>query len=107
MAAKIGAVMGEEVGDTVRMTAFVKCAGDCEKTTELYEYTGVSDCKMISQMQNGGAKSCSFGCLGSGSCVKVCPFDAVRIVNGIARWTRKNVSPVCAALLFVPRRQEM
>ena len=31
VAAKIGAVMGEEVGDTVRMTAFVKCAGDCEK----------------------------------------------------------------------------
>ena len=53
VAAKIGAVMGEEVGETVRMTAFVKCAGDCEKTTELYEYTGVSDCKMISQMQNG------------------------------------------------------
>ena len=28
------------------MTAFVKCAGDCEKAGQSYEYTGVKDCKM-------------------------------------------------------------
>ena len=30
VASKIGAIMGEEVGESVRMTAFVKCAGDCD-----------------------------------------------------------------------------
>ncbi|HJD40152.1 MAG TPA: RnfABCDGE type electron transport complex subunit B, partial [Candidatus Blautia stercoripullorum] len=30
-AAKIGEIMGQEAGESVRMTAFVKCAGDCEK----------------------------------------------------------------------------
>ena len=103
VAAKIGAVMGEEVGETVRMTAFVKCAGDCEKTTELYEYTGVSDCKMISQMQNGGAKSCSFGCLGSGSCVKVCPFDAIHIVNGIALVDKEKCKACGKCVAACPR----
>lgn len=83
-AAKIAEVMGQEVGDTVRMSAFVKCGGDCEKSTVNYAYTGVEDCKMASIMQGGGAKACSFGCLGYGSCVKACPFDAVHIVNGIA-----------------------
>ena len=58
VAAKIAAVMGEEVGETVRTSAFVKCLGDCEKTT---------------------------GCLGFGSCVKACPFDAIHIINGIAK----------------------
>lgn len=84
VAAKIAAVMGEEVGETVRMCAFVKCAGDCEKSTTNYDYTGVEDCKMVALMQGGGAKACAFGCLGYGSCVKACPFDAVHIVNGIA-----------------------
>lgn len=103
VAAKIGAVMGEEVGDTVRMTAFVKCAGDCEKTTELYDYTGVADCKMISQMQNGGAKSCGFGCLGSGTCVKVCPFDAVHIVNGIALVDKEKCKACGKCVAACPR----
>ena len=55
------------------MTAFVKCAGDCEKAGQSYEYTGVKDCKMAALMQNGGSKTCTYGCLGYGSCVKVCP----------------------------------
>ena len=36
VASKIGAIMGEEVGESVRMTAFVKCAGDCDKATEFF-----------------------------------------------------------------------
>jgi Na+-translocating ferredoxin:NAD+ oxidoreductase RNF subunit RnfB len=34
VAKKIAAIMGSEVGDSKRMTAFVKCAGDCEKAKE-------------------------------------------------------------------------
>ena len=85
------------------MTAFVKCAGDCEKTTELYDYNGVADCKMISQMQNGGAKSCGFGCLGSGTCVKVCPFDAVHIVNGIALVDKEKCKACGKCVAACPR----
>jgi len=33
---------------------------------------------------NGGPKGCTYGCMGYGSCVKACPFDAIHIVNGIA-----------------------
>ena len=39
VAAKIGAIMGQEVKETVRQVAFVKCAGTCDKTTVKYEYT--------------------------------------------------------------------
>ena len=31
VAAKVGAIMGQEAGETVHMTAFVKCAGTCRK----------------------------------------------------------------------------
>ena len=29
-------------------------------------------------------KACSYGCLGLGSCVKACEFDAIHVVNGKA-----------------------
>ncbi|HIX76176.1 MAG TPA: RnfABCDGE type electron transport complex subunit B [Candidatus Fusicatenibacter merdavium] len=80
----IGEIMGQEVGETVRMTAFIKCGGDCEKAKTNYDYTGVEDCAMVPFVPGGGAKKCSYGCLGYGSCVKACAFDAIRIVNGVA-----------------------
>lgn len=80
----IGEIMGQEVAETARMTAFVKCGGDCEKAGTNYDYTGVEDCTMVTFVPGGGAKKCSYGCLGYGSCVKACSFDAIHIVNGIA-----------------------
>ena len=80
----IAGIMGQEVVETTRQTAFVKCAGTCEKTKENYEYTGVEDCEMMAFIPGGGAKACTYGCLGFGSCVKVCPFGAINIVNGVA-----------------------
>ena len=34
VAEKVAAIMGQEAGETVRMTAFVKCAGTCEKAKD-------------------------------------------------------------------------
>lgn len=82
--ALIGEIMGQEAGTQVRMTAFVKCAGTCENAKQDYKYYGIEDCKFMSFVQNGGPKSCNYGCLGYGSCVKACPFDAIHIVDGIA-----------------------
>lgn len=84
VAVKIAAIMGSEAGASVRKTAFVKCKGDCEKAGTLYEYYGVEDCLAASQMQNKGQKTCTFGCLGFGTCKKACPFGAIEIMNGIA-----------------------
>lgn len=80
----IAGIMGVEAEESVRMRAFVKCQGDCDKVTLDYEYSGIEDCRMLSFVPNGGAKSCSYGCLGYGSCVKACPFDAIHVVNGVA-----------------------
>lgn len=84
VAGKVAEIMGVEVTETERMTAFVRCSGDCDKTTVDYEYSGVQDCKMLSFVPNGGPKTCSYGCLGYGTCVKACPFDAIHVVNGVA-----------------------
>ena len=104
MGAKIAAIMGQEAGEAVRMTAFVKCAGDCEKAKQNYEYTGVQDCKMVAMMQNGGSKSCSYGCLGYGSCVKACSFDAIHIINGIAVVDKEKCKACGKCVAECPKR---
>ncbi len=84
VAAKIGEIMGQEAGEQERQVAFVKCGGTCEKAHDTYNYYGIEDCKMASMMQDSGPKGCDYGCLGYGSCVKACPFDAIHIIDGIA-----------------------
>ena len=80
----IADIMGVKAEDNIKMTAFVACAGDCDKAATDYEYSGVEDCQMAEFLPNGGEKSCNTGCLGYGSCVKACPFDAIHIENGVA-----------------------
>ena len=82
--------MGVDAAAKERMTAFVKCSGTCEKAGTEYEYYGIRDCVMASQMQDGGAKGCDYGCLGYGTCVEACPFDAIHIADGIAVVDRES-----------------
>lgn len=84
VAAKVAEIMGMEAGETVRKVAFVKCGGTCEKAKKDYEYYGEEDCSMLAFVPNGGPKSCNYGCLGFGNCVKACPFDAIHVADGIA-----------------------
>ena len=103
VAEKIGAIMGAEVTESVRKTAFVKCNGDCDKSTKAYDYTGVQDCSVVSFMQNGGDKACTYGCLGYGSCKKACPFGAIEIVNGIARVDEEKCKACGKCVAVCPR----
>lgn len=82
--AKVAQIMGVEAQEGKRMVAFVACIGTCDKAKVDYEYTGIEDCRMLSFVPGGGAKSCDYGCLGYGSCVKACPFDAIHVVDGVA-----------------------
>ena len=84
VAEAISDIMGVAVGDSVKMTASVKCAGTCDKAKDNYEYVGVQDCKLALNNPGGGPKACTYGCTGFGSCKKVCPFDAIDIVDGVA-----------------------
>lgn len=81
---QIADVMGLTSEATEKKVAYVKCAGTCDKTEVKYEYYGVQDCKKAFMVPGKGNKKCGYGCMGFGSCVKVCAFDAIHIVNGIA-----------------------
>lgn len=84
VAEKIGAIMGVSAGDSIKKVAFVKCKGTCDKANVKYNYYGIEDCVQMSVVPGTGSKACSYGCLGGGSCVKACQFDAIHIIDGVA-----------------------
>lgn len=103
VAEKIAKIMGVESDEQVRMVARVKCVGVPEQAAQSYEYTGIKDCSIINIMQNQGPKSCVYGCLGYGTCVTACPFDAIHIVNGIAHVDRENCKACGKCIQVCPR----
>lgn len=83
VADKVAAIMGVDSLETEKNVAVVLCQGDCEKAKDKYIYDGIADCR-AQNILAGGGKSCSYGCLGCGTCKDVCEFDAIEIINGIA-----------------------
>ena len=79
----IASIMGTEAGEIVRKTATIACNGTCDKCSDKCEIFGIDDCYTASQLGTG-PKNCEYGCMGLGSCVKVCPENAISIQNGIA-----------------------
>lgn len=82
-AEKIAEIMGVAAGETDKKVARVTCGGTSCNAFEKFEYTGIKDCKAAA-LVSGGSKSCSYGCLGLGTCVSVCQFGAIDIIDGIA-----------------------
>ncbi len=83
---KIGDILGKNAGSGgVKKVARVMCHGGNDKTKQKYDYdTEIKTCASAN-LYFSGDKSCSYGCLGYGDCVRVCPFDAIHInEKGIA-----------------------
>lgn len=82
--AKIGEIMGVSVSGENKKVAFVRCSGTCLKTNANYNFNDTHDCRIAYLAPGHGSKKCPFGCCGFGECASVCPFDAIRIVDGLA-----------------------
>ncbi len=78
LAVQIGKIMGVEVGEVVKKVALVACAGDSTQAPMRAQYLGIADCT-AAHVVAGGPKKCAYGCLGLGSCVRACPFDAIKV----------------------------
>ena len=81
--ARIGEVMGVEVAAHRPMRAQVMCAGNCNAAVYQYRYEGAQDC-IAAEKMGGGDKACPNGCIGLGTCVAACRFDAISVVDGLA-----------------------
>ena len=89
VADKISEIMGVGAdGEAEKMVAFVKCAGTCDKAKKKGTYVGIKTCEAVAATPGRGDKACAQGCFGYGTCVAACQFDAIHIVDGIAKVDR-------------------
>ena len=83
-AAKIAGILGVESDHGGDRRARVLCAGTCDVAPVDAAYAGIADCK-AARLLGGGVKKCAYGCLGLGTCERVCPFDAIHVeADGLA-----------------------
>jgi len=91
VAAQIAQVLGVEAEDVIEQVAVIHCKGDCDATQDKADYQGIESCS-AAKLFYGGKGSCTYGCLGLGDCMKVCPQDAICLEKGIAHVdTRKCI----------------
>lgn len=78
-------IMGVEAQESEQLVAYIRCLGNHEVASNRYRYHGVQSCNEAAMIPGGGPKLCAYGCLGFGSCMEACSFDAIELVNGVAR----------------------
>ena len=72
---KIAEILGIKTEKRVKRVATLHCNGG-KKVKDKFIYNGLKDC-IAANMIMQGQKECLWGCLGFGSCVNACPFEAI------------------------------
>lgn len=89
-AAKVAEVMGVSASLETPKVAYVPCSGTHGHAQMRFNYTGPEDCRAAMLFGGKSNKTCTFACIGMGNCVKACQFDAMHIVNGVAKVDRSS-----------------
>jgi len=76
IAEEIAAIMGVKLEAREPDIARPGCTYGFQDADLKYIYNGMNDCRAAALL-SGGTKECPIGCLGLGTCVRACPFDAL------------------------------
>lgn len=75
---KAAQILGKEAPVVNPLVAVLLCNGSPEFRPHKNLYNGVNDCRIAHSLYIGET-DCSYGCLGSGDCVRACIFDAIHM----------------------------
>lgn len=93
VAKQIGGIMGQDVSKGEKQYPYVRCNGGVN-CIDRFDYVGMEDCKAV-MMLSDGEKGCNYGCMGRGTCVRACPFDAIHIGEDRLPHVNKNLCKSC------------
>ena len=72
---RVAEILGVKVEKKVKTVATLHCNGG-KIVKDRFIYNGLEDCTAANLVM-AGQKQCVWGCLGFGTCVKACPFNAI------------------------------
>ncbi|MBR4099034.1 MAG: RnfABCDGE type electron transport complex subunit B [Clostridium sp.] len=98
----IAEIMGVEASAAGSKKAVVLCSGTCDKTSKRYTFEGMQSCQSVVGFY-GGDGLCQYSCLGYGDCTRACVFDAIHIVDGIAKTDYAKCTGCGACTLVCPQ----
>jgi electron transport complex protein RnfB len=78
VALRVAELTGKTPEEIEPRFAYVKCASPIATSSKKYIYSGIEDC-VAAKLLHSGPKECKYGCLGFGTCVKQCVFDAIEL----------------------------
>ena len=104
-------IMGVKAEAVKRKVALVRCSGykGVDQEGNLTgarmkgEYEGFRDCFAASKVSGNGPLSCKFGCFGFGNCTRACKYDAIKVVNGMAKVDSEKCVGCMACAAICPR----
>lgn len=78
IADKVAELTGKVAAEVEARAAFVKCTNPIGTSGKKFIYAGIQDCIAANLLQSG-PKECEYGCIGLGTCIKQCRFDALTL----------------------------
>lgn len=99
--ATIAGILGVEVSEAAPYRAVVHCSAVREDRLHQREYRGESTCAAANLVT--GIQGCVYGCLGYGDCEMSCKYDAIQIVDGLARINYEKCIGCKACSIVCPR----
>ena len=85
------------------MVAFVPCSGGAGNAEMRFNYNGPQDCQAAMLFGGKSNKLCTFACIGLGNCARACQFDAMHIVDGVAKVDRSKCVGCGACVDICPK----
>jgi len=78
----VARITGKVVEALEPKIARIFCQGGLSKSVRRFKYEGIEDCR-AAILASGGDKACVYGCLGYGTCSRVCPFGAITMSDDL------------------------
>lgn len=98
----LSGILGIQIGKQDKELAIVHCGADRTKRKKKAIYAGIESC-IASHNTFGGEVLCEYGCLGMGDCAIICPFGAIKMVEGLPVVDENKCTACGKCVLACPR----
>jgi Na+-translocating ferredoxin:NAD+ oxidoreductase subunit B len=92
---KVAQLSGKAAGESERLVAFRRCDRVAGNVKQKFAYEGIQTCR-AAKMVGDGPYACSYSCYGFGDCMRACPFNGMRIRNGMV-YTNPGLCTACGS----------